>query len=194
MSYSLKFYFPDSRSAIVIAMTTIIGIQGLGSCLLAADSQTTSEAGRPYVHPEVQKITKRGKYLIACSGDADACDIIQHVWQPPKPPKKDHYRFMVIEVSKSIRECLEENDYSIDKDDKDSGFSALIALGGVIYEIDQSYNISLRQDGIYGIGSGSRYAMGALYAGAEWEEALKIAEINDAYTGAPFIHKLQSKI
>jgi hypothetical protein len=36
--------------------------------------------------------------------------------------------------------------------------------------------------------------MGALYAGAEWEEALKIAEINDAYTGAPFIHKLQSKI
>ena len=194
MSYSLKFYFPDSRSAIVIAMTTIIGIQGLGSCLLAADSQTTSESGRPYVHPDVQKITERGEYLIACSGDADACDIIQHVWQPPKPPKKDQYRFMVIEVSKSIRECLEENDYSIDKDDKDAGFFILIALGAVIYEIDQSFNISLRQDGIYGIGSGSAYAMGALYAGVEWEEALRIAEINDVNTGAPFIHKLQSKI
>jgi ATP-dependent protease HslVU (ClpYQ) peptidase subunit len=186
--------FPGFRSATIRAMTTIIGLQGLESCVLAADSQTTSETGRPYFHPEVEKITERGEYLIACSGDADACDIIQHVWQPPKAPKKNQYKFMVIEVAKSIRECLDDNEYSIDKDDKDAGFLILIALHGTIYELDHSFNVSLRKDGIYGIGSGSRYAIGALYADATWEQALKIAEINDIHTGAPFISKRQLKI
>mgnify|MGYP000329073994 CR=1 FL=1 len=77
-------------------MTTIIGVQGEEGCLLAADSRTTGETGRPYRHEFVEKITERGFYMIACSGDADACDIIQHQWDPPKPPKnvKKHYKFM----------------------------------------------------------------------------------------------------
>ena len=70
-------------------MTTVIGMQFGDGCWLASDSRTTGETGRPYHHDWVEKITQRGEYLIAGSGDADACDIIQHVWQPPEPPKKN---------------------------------------------------------------------------------------------------------
>ena len=140
-------------------MTTIIGVQGEEGCLLAADSRTTGETGRPYFHKFVEKITERGHYMIACSGDADACDIIQHQWDPPKPPKnvKKHYKFMVTKVSTSLKKCLKEKGYEKDKLDKESGFLVLIALKGNLYEIDETCTISMRDDGIYGIGSGSKY-------------------------------------
>jgi ATP-dependent protease HslVU (ClpYQ) peptidase subunit len=51
----------------------------------------------------------------------------------------------------------------------------------------------MRDDGIYGIGSGSKYAIGALYAGADWQWALEIAAINDIYTASPFKYYEQNK-
>jgi ATP-dependent protease HslVU (ClpYQ) peptidase subunit len=181
-------------------MTTIIGMQFETGCWLASDSRTTGETGRPYHHRWVEKITERGEYLIAGSGDADACDIIQHVWQPPEPPKKNRkdkennlFNFMVTTVSPSLRQCLEDGDYEQDKNDKDAGYLFLIALRGVIYEIDNSNTVSMRDDGIYGIGSGSKYAIGALYAGASHLDALEIAAINDIYTSEPFTYYEQNK-
>jgi len=177
-------------------MTTIIGVQTEDGCWLACDSRTTGETGRPYEHDWVEKITQNGEYLIAGSGDADACDIIQHLWQPPKPPRtkdKNLYKFVLLEVVPSLKRCLEDNDYEQDKNDKDAGYLFLIALRGVIYEIDSSNTVCLRSDGVYGIGSGSRYAVGALYAGASWQWALEIAEINDINTSRPFKYFEQEK-
>ena len=173
-------------------MTTIIGIQYEGSCLLAADSRTTNEIGRPYHHDKVAKITERGKWLIAGAGDPQACDIIQHIWIPPKQEVKDDYKYMVTKVALSIRDCLKKNGYEKDKSDRDGGFVFLIAYNGTIYEIDETFTIYLRDDGLYGIGSGARWAMGALQAGADWQKALEIAEQNDIYTGRPFISLTQA--
>lgn len=180
-------------------MTTIIGMQLEDGCWLASDTRTTGETGRPYHHPWVQKVTQRGEYLIAASGDADACDTIQHVWQPPELPRKNKnkeenlYNFIVTSVAPSIRQCLEDADYEPDKDDKDAGYLFLIAVRGVIYEIDNSNTVSMREDGIYGIGSGSKYAIGALCAGANYLDALEIAAKNDIYTAAPFKYYEQKK-
>jgi len=176
-------------------VTTIIGVQGEEGCLLAADSRTTGETGRPYCHEFVEKITERGPYMIACAGDADACDIIQHLWDPPKPPKlaKNHYKFMVTKISTSIKQCLKEKGYEKDKSDKESGFLILIALNGTLYEIDETCTVSMRNDGIYGIGSGSKYAIGALQANSDWYTALIIAAKNDIYTAQPFICRNQAK-
>lgn len=192
----LNLSFSGSRSVTIGAMTTIIGIQGSDGCVLAADSRTTGETGRPYCHEYVEKITERGPYMIACSGDADACDIIQHQWDPPKPPKRSqsHYKFMVTEVSTSIKKCLKNKGYEKDKSDKEAGFLFLIALNGTLYELDETCTVSMRDDGIYGIGSGSKYAIGALQAGADWNRALLISEKNDIYTSRPFIYRRQVKI
>lgn len=176
-------------------MTTVIGMQLESGCWLACDSRTTGETGRPYHHNLVEKITERDGYLIAGSGDADACDIIQHSWKPPKAPRKNKkmYKFVVTKVAPSIKACLKEKGYEPDKNDKEAGFLFLIAVGGIIYEIDNTCTVSMRNDGIYGIGSGSKYAIGALYSGASYLDALEIAEKNDIYTGAPFKYYEQKK-
>jgi ATP-dependent protease HslVU (ClpYQ) peptidase subunit len=99
---------------------------------------------------------------------------------------------MVTKVALSIRDCLKKNGYEKDKTDKDGGFIFLIAYKGTLYEIDETFTICMRDDGFYGAGSGSRWALGALQAGASWEEALVIAEKNDIYTGKPFISLTQA--
>jgi ATP-dependent protease HslVU (ClpYQ) peptidase subunit len=172
-------------------MTTIIGIQSKGSCLLAADSRTTNEYGRPYHHEKVAKLTERGEWIIAGAGDPQACDIVQHLWAPPKQTIKDDYKYIVSKAALSIRDCLKKNGYERDKSDPDGGFIFLIAYKGTLYEIEETFTVYMRDDGFYGIGSGSRWALGALQAGADWKVALEIAEKNDIYTGSPFTHITQ---
>jgi len=46
---------------------------------------------------------------------------------------------------------------------------------------------------VYGLGSGSSYAVGALQQGATWRKALQIASRNDVYTAPPFLMHRQEK-
>lgn len=177
-------------------MTTILGIQKKDHCLIIADSRVTDDDGRIYTHPRMAKITKRGKFLIAGAGTTQPCDIIQHMWRPPTPPTmayKDLYHYVIESVVPSMRTALAVNGYQPDKENNDADFIFLIALGGMIFEIDDSLSVLLRDDGIYGIGSGSAYALGALHAGANWRQAMHVAAKNNIFTAAPFITFKQSK-
>ena len=177
-------------------MTTIIGLQAKTSCLLVADSRVTDDSGRTYTHPTMAKITKRGKFLIAGAGTTQPCDIVQHVWRPPTPTPaayKDLYHYMIAEVVPSIRATLSVNGYVPDKESEEPDFIFLIAIGGTIFELDDTLSVLLRDDGIYGIGSGSAYAIGALQAGANWRQAMNIAAKNNVFTAPPFIHVKQTK-
>lgn len=177
-------------------MTTIIGLQAKTSCLLVADSRVTDDSGRTYAHPTMSKITKRGKFLIAGAGTTQPCDIVQHVWKPPTltpASYKDLYHFMIADVVPSIRTTLSANGYTPDKESEEPDFIFLIAVGGTIFELDDTLSVLLRDDGIYGIGSGAPYAIGALQAGATWRQSMQIAAKNNIFTAPPFITHKQTK-
>jgi ATP-dependent protease HslVU (ClpYQ) peptidase subunit len=100
---------------------------------------------------------------------------------------------MVETVAPSIRFTLSVNGYQPDKESDDQDFIFLIALNGIIYEIDDTLSVLMRDDGIYGIGSGASYAIGALQAGASWKQAMNIAAKNNVFTAPPFITHKQTK-
>jgi ATP-dependent protease HslVU (ClpYQ) peptidase subunit len=169
-------------------MTTIVGVVKNGHVIMGADSQVTS-GSRPNMHPKMQKITNNNGYLIGGSGDSTPCDILQHIFEPPVPTiteRKNLYKFMITKFVPAMRECLEENGYKIDSGDKESGFDMLFAFDGELFEIDSDFSVLLNGEGIYGIGSGSGIAIGALASGKTVEEALEIAAKNDIYTSGPF--------
>lgn len=169
-------------------MTTIVGICKNGNVTLGADSQVTVDS--TIVNSKItEKITKNNGYLIAGAGDAMACDILQHVFIPPIPnatERKNLYKFMITKFVPAMRECLEENEYKPDSSDKDSGFSFLIAFDGELFDISDDYSVLISDDGIYGVGNGAKWAMGALHAGSSIQEALEIAAKKDIYTSGPF--------
>lgn len=177
-------------------MTTIVAAQLDDRVLFGADSQVTAPNGRKYSAKQMVKISQRNGYIIAGSGECAPCDIAQHIWNPPTPTakdKRDLYHFMISKVVPSLKQCFKDNDYKINSDDDENAFSFLIALHGELFEIADDFSISLDDSGFYGVGSGSSYAIGALYAGATIEQALTIASKNDAFTSAPFIYIEQEK-
>ena len=168
-------------------MTTIVAVCKNGNVTMGADSQVTDGA-RPHRHPQMQKIAKNNGWLIAGSGDSTPCDILQLMFVPPVPTLKERenlYKFMVTKFVPAMREALEDGGWKEDKDDKESGFNMLFAFDGEVFDIGNDFSVLLNSDGIYGVGSGSPFAIGALYAGASVEDALRIAVNNDVYTSGP---------
>lgn len=174
-------------------MTTIIAVQDVHGVHFGADSLVT--AGRKYNDPRMVKISERGAFLIAGSGESAACDIAQHIWEPPKilaTDKKDLYHFIIAKVVPSLRESFKAQDYKWESSEE-TKFAFLIAVAGEVFEISEDWAVSLTSTGFYGIGSGSSLAIGALEAGATIEEALKIASKHDPYTEEPFLFYEQKK-
>jgi len=169
-------------------MTTIVAVAKNGNVTMGADSQTTV-GSRPIRHPKMEKITKNNGWLIAGSGDATPCDLFQHLFVPPVPTIKerhDLHKFMITKFVPAMQDFLEENNYKPDPNDKDAGFNMLFAFDGEIFEIGNDYTVTLNSEGIYGVGNGHQFAIGALSAGASVEKALEIAANNDVYTSGPF--------
>lgn len=174
-------------------MTTIVGVQYKDKSVLIADSRVTDDLGRIYTHPHMRKITERNGFLIAGAGEVAPCDIANHLWAPPKPTSKDKedlYHFMITKAMPSLRKCLVDNGYNFDEphDRSKDGlrFQLLISVGGEIFDISDDLSVCMSDDGIYGIGSGSSYALGALHAGAKPLKAMQIAAKLTAFTSAPF--------
>jgi ATP-dependent protease HslVU (ClpYQ) peptidase subunit len=157
-------------------MTAIVGIQGKGWAVIAADSMTTYD-DKPYYAKGMDKVTKKGDYVFAFSGDAIAGNIASFLWAPPKVIKSMSVdTFMQTKVLPSLREIMKDNGYEPDTvKDKDAGFDALICLNGIIYEVDQDYLWSRDDRGLYAVGSGGSLALGALATGFS-KNSIKAAE------------------
>ena len=176
-------------------MTTIVAIQSETGVTFGADSLVTAE--RKFNHPRMVKISQRGQFIIAGAGEVAACDIAQHIWNPPNPTatdKKDYYHFIIAKVIPSLKECFEDNKYKWENEKgEDSKFAFLIAIGGEVFDIAYDFAVCLTDTGFYAIGSGSGLAIGALESGKSVEEALRIASKHDPYTAPPFTYIDQKK-
>lgn len=158
-------------------MTAIVGIQGKGWSLIAADSLTTYD-DKPYYAKGQDKVHKKGDYVFAFAGDAIAGNIAYYLWNPPKYIKTVPTDiFMQTKVLPSLREVMQDNGYVVDTTkDKEAGFDALLSLNGVIYEIDQDYLWSRDDRGLYAVGSGGAIALGALAAAGMSKNSSKSAD------------------
>jgi len=157
-------------------MTAIVGIQGKGWAVIAADSMTTYD-DKPYYAKGMDKVIKKGDYVFAFAGDAIAGNIANYMWVPPKIIKTISLdAFMQSKVLPSLRDVMKEHGYDPDAiKDKDAGFDALLCLNGIIYEIDQDFLWSRDDRGLYAVGSGGNLALGALATGFS-KNSMKAAE------------------
>ena len=133
---------------------------------------------------------------------------------PPVPtfmssgPKLD--QFITQKFIPALRECFESTGYAMPENDQSSHIAEhssqiVVVINGTIYIIDGDYSWTSDKTGIYAIGSGSSYALGALHALTNGKEmtvakaktavnkALAIASKFDPYTGSPFQTFLQEQ-
>lgn len=172
-------------------MTTIIGVENADGCVIASDSRV-AEGGKVYTHPEMVKAVERGSYIIGGAGDYRALQVVLHGWQPPlvnAKAKQNLYEFVINKVAPSLKTTLLEAGIDFGKTtDGDEKFELqlLIGINGSLFEIDSDFAVAMNDTGLYAIGSGGDFALGALHAGATVLDAMRIAAINNNGTSAPF--------
>jgi ATP-dependent protease HslVU (ClpYQ) peptidase subunit len=160
-------------------MTTIVAIQGDGFSVVGTDSRISwlDENGSPYqvatLGGAMGKIAVNGKYLLGASGDLRAINILHHAFQPPAPPPslkgKRLDAFITTKFIPSLRAAFEENGYVPSRDKERMPSKAehdseiLVVVNGCIYIIDSDYSWMIDTSGIYVIGTGAPFALGAIH-------------------------------
>lgn len=200
-------------------MTTIVGIQGDGFSVVCVDSRISSmyDGGLSQIgtlREGSSKVAVNGKYLLGAAGDVRAINILHHVFQPPAPTVnlkgKQLDQFFTAKFIPALRECFDAQGYSIpDRDNKDHiaehGSTILVSINGVIYIVDGDYSWASEANGVYSIGSGASYALGAMQilthnkkqtiqqSRTSALKALNVAAKFDPCTGAPYHTYIQEQ-
>jgi ATP-dependent protease HslVU (ClpYQ) peptidase subunit len=147
-------------------MTTIAAYQGSTWAVVAYDSKVTEDS-RVFTLPrESGKVFQRGPYILGAAGDMRAVNLLAHTFKPPSPAVQDLQpaaldRFMSTKFIPSLKACFEEANYS-EKGEQDS--TVLAIVNGKVYEIGSNYEWCHDVTGLYALGSGSAYALGAMHA------------------------------
>lgn len=201
-------------------MTTIIGIQGPDYALVCSDSRISTMDDGGFASQittlgsNSAKIAENGKYLLGAAGDMRAINILHHAFQPPQVPpnttSKKLDNFITTKFVPALRDCFEKQGYASPENDSAThiaqhGSTIMTVVSGNIYVVDGDYSWTSDINGLYALGTGSSYALGALQALGSSKKmtvtqakrvaikAINIASKFDPYTGAPFHTYIQEK-
>jgi ATP-dependent protease HslVU (ClpYQ) peptidase subunit len=202
-------------------MTTIVGIQGDNYAVICTDSRISSfdDSGMAFqittLGAGTSKVAYNGKYILGAAGDVRAINILHHAFTPPAPPinayGKKLDQFITRMFIPALRACFEEQGYA--NSNRDNGAhiaeqdsTIIVVAHGTVYIIESDYSWTSDTSGIYAIGTGSSYALGALQAliGTKKltaqqaktlaNKALTVTSKFDPYTGSPFQAFVQERV
>lgn len=201
-------------------MTTIVGIQGDTFAVVCSDSRVSSfdESGLAFqittLGAGTSKIATNGKYILGAAGDVRAINILHHAFTPPTPPANAYGKkldqFITRQFIPSLRHVFDEQGYSLpERENSDHlaehSSTIIVVVHGTLYIIEGDYSWTSDTSGIYAIGTGSSYALGALQALVGGKKlsaqqaktagvkALTVASKFDPYTGSPFQSFVQER-
>lgn len=194
-------------------MTTVIGIRSSDFAVLASDSRLTTVTddgtivGMQTTSASHPKIAAIGNYLIGTAGDVRAINILSYAFHPPQPPTnltgKKLDEFFTTRFIPSLRECFDAHGYSTPIRDSSNHMAEqssdmLVAINQHIYQVDNDYAWTVDTSGVFAIGTGCQYALGALsilcaepptttnQARNVALKALAVAAKFDPHTGFPY--------
>lgn len=162
-------------------MTTIIAAQNeKGDIKFAWDSQSTW--GNRHFNGS-EKVFKNGPVTFGVSGAVRTSDILRHMTIPPRGKSKDTRKWIVTTLVPAIIKQLKSVDAGIMEDGQiDGNAHMIIAVDGQVGVLANDFCFVQDISGVYGIGSGSSFALGALATGASPKQAVQVAGFFDLYT------------
>lgn len=165
-------------------MTTLVGIQGDGWCVLGSESRASLDSGR-LIEAASPKIVENNGILIAGAGGGRGSNLIHYGWKPARPrANQDLDEWMTTQFIPQMRHLFVDSGYDMKEEGEfashDSEF--LIAVNGILYTIFEDYSWEREQRLFYVGGSGGDYALGAL-------EALNFRKCTDPKAAEKIVRK-----
>lgn len=144
-------------------MTCIVGLIHNGKVHMACDSAASdTDIGSVHKRKDV-KLFMVDEYLIGFSNSFRMGQILQHDFIPPRPSKRNLEKTMCIDFVDKVYECLNRNNFGIDKD-SDNVSELIVGIHGRLFVMDSDFNMGEYLDKYFAIGSGYQFALGSLYS------------------------------
>lgn len=160
-------------------MTTIVYRDGE----FAWDTQTTWIRA----HFGSVKVFTNGGVTFGVSGKARTSDVLEFLDIPNRntfDPNYDVRKWVITELVPAINSGLKSVGALEEVSGvSDTGSAVIISVDGLSGYLSGDGSFVQDDSGVLGVGSGSKYALGAIYAGASLEEAVTIATKLDMYSG-----------
>lgn len=163
-------------------MTTIVAVKTAKGVKFAWDSQTTWQYRAML---GAVKVFQNGPVTFGVAGLGRSSDILKHMAVPDRKeyePDFDNEGWIVTTLVPAIHKEFTKVDVG-DTGPFDSEAHVIISVGGDTGYLSGNLSFVKDESGIYAVGSGSPYALGALSAGASPKKAVEIARDWDLYTG-----------
>lgn len=156
-------------------MTTIVAVETPGGVTFATDSRVS---GASLNDGWISKVFENKGITFGIAGYLRVSQMMQHVKLPDLPKSNKPEK-----IDKWVTQELAPLMVRIGKEMSEGGFrsgsNALVSVKGRVYDLGTDGSWTRNSSGVYAIGSGSSYALGALESGASPKKAIKIASKYD---------------
>lgn len=136
-------------------MTTIVGGVMPHGIVMVADTRTSDNEINQYWESRVlPKINKRNGVIWGVAGDANVCDLLTYIWEPPQLKFNDPLLLIHTVLMPSLTEIIP---------DGENTWNMLIGFKGTLFNIMDKSVVHDERTWYSAVGSGAPYALGSLH-------------------------------
>lgn len=115
------------------------------------------------------KVFRSGEFVMGGAGSRRLAELMRFAFKPPAIKGKDLDAYMVTDFTRAARKALREHAYLCtdngrEKTDSEDGDALLVGVRGRLYYVGPDFSASAVSDGMFAVGCGMDFALGALYA------------------------------
>lgn len=148
-------------------MTCVVGLVEGDTVYIGADSLGSDLSSSHCVVRSDEKVFVSGDLLMGFCGSFRAGQLIRYAFEAPDTgAKRTPMGYMVVDFIDALRESLAEHGARKKADDEEESFNGQLLVGyeGVLYSIEEDFDVGTHSDGHYAIGAGAQFAFGSLHA------------------------------
>jgi len=175
-------------------MTAIAALIENGKIWMGADSCGVSDDYSLSLRKD-EKIFTRDDFLIGGCGSFRMIGLLRYSLRLPKHKSVEDAEYMNTLFIDSVRDCLKIGGHMGFRDSKENGGTFIVGWHGILYQIEEDFQVSIVADNFSAIGCAKDLCLGSLYStqGQDPEQRIKTAlhasERFSAAVRGPFVIK-----
>lgn len=157
-------------------MTCIIGIVDKGDIYMGGDTQGT--AGQLTLQRDLKKVFIKNNMIFGPIGSPRAAQLIEYSFKIPQHPKKmSDMEYLTTIFINALRKCLKDGGYANISSNVEEGNDFILGYKGILYNIQNDYQVAKYTDNYHSVGSGMYFALGSLYTTRNEKDPIKRIKI-----------------
>lgn len=148
-------------------MTCIVGYINKETKTVHMGGDSAGVAGLSVTIRKDPKVFKKGPFIIGFTSSFRMGQLLMSSkFNPPKQSKKKtDYDYMVTDFIDEVRRCFKEGGYLQSyRDGDEKGGTFLVGYKGVLYQVENDFQVAIPSDNFTAVGCGGDLALGAIYS------------------------------